>query len=85
LTKTIVLICAVLLTAGCAAMFKYSPPTAISGNENEIKVRAGIKAGHPGGVASDHCRHYGKDAILSTDPLIDGYWPNTKIYRYECR
>ena len=69
---------------GCAAMLKYSPPKIISGNNTEVKVRAGIKAGHPGGVANEHCRHYSKTAILSTDPVIDGFWTNTKIYRFEC-
>lgn len=82
--RAISLICVAWLMTGCTTMLKYSPPKVISGNNMGLKVRAGIKAGHPGGVAEEHCRHYDKSAILSNDPLIDGFWTNTKIYRYEC-
>lgn len=73
------------LIGGCAGLLKYSPPTVLSGNNHEVKVRVGISAGHPGGTATEHCRHYGKSAVMSDDPPEQGYWPNTKVYYFECQ
>lgn len=69
---------------GCASILQYAPPTVISGSNVDVKVRAGIRAGHPGGAATDHCRRYGKSAVMSDDPPVDGPWANTKIFSFEC-
>lgn len=84
LYRMIILLVAVVALGGCASILKYAPPTVISGSKTEVKIRAGINAGHPGGAATDYCRKLGKSAIMTDDPPIDGFWTNTKIYRFEC-
>lgn len=84
MNKVFCLLIAASVLGGCSTILKYSPPTVISGSNTEVTVRAGIRAGHPGGAATEHCRRYGKSAIFSDDPPVDGFWTNTKVYRFEC-
>lgn len=83
--RNLSLILAVLFVGGCSTLLKYSPPAVLKGNNKEVTIRVGILAGHPGGLATEHCRRYGKGAVMSDDPPVDGYWTNTKEYYFECQ
>jgi hypothetical protein len=78
---------AVVLAAtlgGCAVAAAYDAEI-VSGNENEVSVKAGKNA-NPGPIATSHCAKFGKSAALRVvQPLPDQSVAGLAIYQFACQ
>ena len=81
---TAVAILLALVVSACAVARTYEA-VIISGNENEVAVKAG-KGANPGPLATEHCAKHNKDAILErVDSLADYSVSQQSVYMFTCQ